>query len=38
MSKKLVAALLALFMLAGLVACSSKPAEAPKTEEAPKAE
>ena len=38
MSKKLVAALLALFMLAGLVACSGKPAEAPKTEEAPKAE
>ncbi len=37
MSKKLVAALLALFMLAGLVACSGKPAEAPKTEEAPKA-
>ena len=37
MSKKLVAALLALFMLAGLVACTGKPAEAPKTEEAPKA-
>ena len=37
MSKKLVAAFLALLMLLSFAACTNKPAETPKTEEAPKA-